>query len=509
MTTKNSQPKIEKRPPVVAVVGHIDHGKSTLLDFIRKSNIVAKEVGGITQQIAAYEVVHQTENGEKRTITFLDTPGHEAFSSMRARGAQISDVAILVVSAEDGVKAQTLEALKAVKEAGIPFLVAINKIDKPNANVEKIKGELAEHEIYLESYGGTIPSVNISAKVGTGIPELLEVILLLADLNELTGDRHLAGRAIVLESNRDAKVGVTATVIVKDGTLKVGDFLAAEEEVIKIKKIENFLGQSVKDISFSSPALIYGFTKVPNAGSEVKVLADKKAADVYLKDQAETKTSSFLNNSPKVNSGEEIGEITELAIVIKTDTVGTKEAVLQEVAKINDERLKLKIVNSSIGQITQADVAQLAASNNSIILGFNVKADKEAETLAEKQNTTIALFDIIYKLSEWLENEVATRRPKVTTEEITGSLKILKTFSQTKDKQVIGGLVVTGTFKRSKEVKIKRRDVEIGHGKIQELEQMKVKADQVQEGNQCGVMVESKIVLAPGDVLDQVDRIAK
>jgi translation initiation factor IF-2 len=494
-----------KKPPVVVIVGHIDHGKSTLLDYIRKTNIVAGEAGGITQHISAYEVEHETE-GKKELITFLDTPGHESFSSMRNRGAQIADLAILIVSAEEGVKAQTKEALKSIRDAGLPFLVAINKIDKPNANPEKIKQELAENEVFVESYGGTIPSVNISAKTGIGIDELLDMIILVSDLDPKTGNPKNAGKGIILETNRDPKIGITATVIIKDGTFTTGDFVGAGAVVAKVKKMEDFAGRQIKEAHFSSPVLLYGFSEVPTVGEPIITFKDKKEADTYLKNIS-TNTKSQTNNT-NANTNDN-GELVEIPVVIKADTVGTLEAVEKEIGQIADDRVRLKIVSSGIGAITDTDIKIVAGSTNPLVVGFQVKVDKSARDIAERFEVAIHTFDIIYKLTEWLAEEVVARRPKVLAEEILGKAKVLKVFSQTKDKQVIGGQVTEGVFSKNKEVKIIRREVEIGRGKVVQLEQNKTKADKVESGSQFGTLIESKISIAQGDILEVFQMTAK
>jgi len=280
MSKQPQEKNIIERPPIIVVMGHIDHGKSTLLDYIRKTNVVEGESGGITQHISAYEVHHKDKNGSDHRITFLDTPGHEAFSAMRARGAVLADIAILIVSAEDGIKAQTMEAYNEIKNSKTPFIVAINKIDKPNANPEKVKNELLEKEIYLEGYGGDIPYVEISAKTGQGIPEILDMMLLIAELEELKADTSVNGQGIVIESNVDPKKGISATLVITDGTLKKGMCISAGESISPVRLIENFLGESVPEATFSSPVRITGFNSVPKVGSKFVACASKKEAEL-------------------------------------------------------------------------------------------------------------------------------------------------------------------------------------------------------------------------------------
>jgi translation initiation factor IF-2 len=292
MSNKKEGEVIVPRPPVVVVMGHVDHGKSTLLDYIRKSNVVESESGGITQHISAYEVTHKDENGVDKLITFLDTPGHEAFSKMRSRGATTSDIAILVVSAEDGIKAQTLEAYNTIIESKIPYIVAINKIDKPNANIDKVKMDLVEKGIYLEGLGGDIPFVPISAKNGTGVNELLDMILLVSMMHESTGDRSELASGVIIEANREPKRGISATVIIKNGTLRTGMFVASGEAIVPTRIIENFLGKPIKEATFSSPVRLVGFISMPEVGNTFQTFKTKKEAEEYVQKFKEEKLSN-------------------------------------------------------------------------------------------------------------------------------------------------------------------------------------------------------------------------
>ena len=300
MDTKKEQKNIE-RPPIVVVMGHIDHGKSTLLDYIRKTNIVEKEAGGITQNISAYEVNHKDEHGKDKKITFLDTPGHEAFSRMRERGASVADIAILIVSAEDGVKTQTLEALKTILESKIPYIVAINKIDRPGANVEKTKIELAENEVYLENYGGKIPVVEISAKVGTGVDELLSLILLLAEMENFTGNSNENASGSIIEANLDPRRGIEASLIIKNGTLEKGMVVVVEDATCSTKIMQNFLGKVIDEATFSSPIRLVGFSKIPKVGAKFKSFKNKKEAEDYLKNSNVENNCETISNSTDSN----------------------------------------------------------------------------------------------------------------------------------------------------------------------------------------------------------------
>ncbi len=496
MQEKNNKNNIVPRPPVVAVMGHIDHGKSTLLDYIRKSNIVDKEVGGITQNISAYEVVHKDEKGADRKITFLDTPGHEAFSKMRERGANIADIAILIVSAEDGVKPQTVEAWKTIEQSKTPVIVAINKIDKPGANVEKTKTELAEHEIYLENYGGTIPFVEISAKVGTGVDTLLSLILILAELENFEGNSEENASGIVLEANLDPKRGIQATLIIKNGTLQKGMTVATSNSICSTRLIENFLGKAMDEATFSSPVRIFGFDKLPPVGEVFKSFQNKNEALAYV----ESAAKSALSPVSKTSAEETNKKI--IPIILKADVAGSLEAIEKEIAKIKHAGAEFRIVNKGVGPISESDIKNISDSSNAIILGFNVKADKSASEVADKRGVTISLFNIIYKMTEWLEVEMENRRPKIETVETTGKAKIIRAFSRTKERQIVGGKVSEGRLVLNGTVKIIRREFEIGRGKIVNLEKNKVKVGSVEEGSEFGMMVESKIEIVQGDVLE-------
>ncbi len=498
--TKENANNIIERPPVVVVMGHIDHGKSTLLDYIRKTNVTEKEAGGITQHISAYEVVHKDEKGEDKKITFLDTPGHAAFSNMRSRGAQTADIAILVVSAEDGVKPQTIEAFKTIMDSQTPFLVAINKIDKPGANIEKTKMELAENEIYLENYGGKTPFALISAKTGEGIDELLSLILILAEMEGLTGNKGEPASGVILEANMDPRRGIEATLIIKNGTLGKGMTVASEDSTCATRIVQNFLGKPIENATFSSPVRLVGWSKMPKVGATWQAFAKKAEAEEYAMSPKKTQKEKGGNME---DSGKKI-----IPLVLRADVSGMLEAIEKEIAKIKSESAEYRVVGKGVGLITESDIKSLAA-NDAIVIGFNVKADRSATEQAEKRGITISFFDIIYKMTEWLEAEMEARRPRVETQEIKGKAKILKAFSRTKERQILGGKVTEGTISLDSTVKIMRRDFEIGRGRIVNLEKMKQKTSNVEEGAEFGMMIESKIEIVAGDVIESFNLIQK
>jgi len=496
-TEKN--PTLTLRPPVVAVLGHIDHGKSTLLDYIRKTNVADGEVGGITQKISAYEIEHA---GKK--ITFIDTPGHEAFQEMRKRGSKVADVAVLIVSAEDGVKPQTIEAYKAIEESKTPFIVAINKIDKPNADLERTKISLAEHGIYLEGYGGTISFVATSAKTGEGIPALLDLVLLSAEILDLKGDTSAKASGVVIESSRNSKKGVTTTLIIKNGTLVSGTTIVAGDALVPARIIEDSRGAKITTATFSSPIVVSGWTKVPAVGSEFKTFEKKKEAEEEIA-SGERVVGAKRTSEPEAISS----EATIFPIIIKADLAGSLEAIEYEIKKIKNDRVTLKILSASIGTITESDVKFAGSAKGVVIIGFNVSADASAKVAIERLGVPVMHFDIIYKLSEWLAEESTKRTPKVTTEEIAGTAKIMRFFSKTKDRQIVGGKVLSGEINVGHEIKIIRNNVEIKRGTIRGLEQAKKKTDSVAVGFEFGTMIESAIDVAPGDIIEDVTFVEK
>jgi len=501
MDKKNEKTNNVERPPVVVVMGHIDHGKSTLLDYIRKTNVTESEAGGITQSISAYEVVHKNENGKDKKITFLDTPGHEAFSRMRERGAQIADIAILVVAGDDGVKPQTIEAWKTIVASGLPCIVAINKVDKPGVNIEKTKNELAENEIYLENYGGKIPFVEISAKAGTGIEDLLSLILILAEMENLTGDVNEDATGFVIEVNLDSKRGIEADLIIKNGTMKKGMTVVVEDSICSTRIIENYNGKMVNEATFSSPVRIAGFDKMPKVGGVFKTFKNKSDAIKYTESWQNQKDTPVNQNK----EGDQNKKI--IPIILKADTAGAIEAIEKEITKIKNEGAEFKIVGKGTGPVSESDIKK--SGEDTIIIGFNVKSDKSALEIAQNKNITISFFDIIYKMTEWLEIEMEKRRPKIETVETTGRVKIMRAFSRTKERQIVGGKVVEGSILLNAVVKIMRREFEIGRGKIVNLEKGKVKTSEVTEGTEFGMMIESKIEIVAGDTLESFALIQK
>ncbi len=505
MNKTNKKPNIIERSPVIVVMGHIDHGKSTLLDYIRKTNIVESEAGAITQHVSAYEVIHKDSNKKEKRITFIDTPGHAAFSAMRSRGANIADIAILIISAEDGVKPQTEEAYKSIQEAKIPFVVAINKIDKPNANIEKVKSELIENEIYLEGSGGDISFVPISSKNGEGIPELLDMLLLITEMEEYTGDTSLLGEGVILESKMDPKKGIDTMVIIKNGTLKQGNFLVVNNEISPIRKLEDFQGNEIEEAIFSSPVRIIGCCDVPDAGLPFKTYTSKKDAEKNLQEDC----GSSVENNIIVDNAKNYEEAVKIFLVIKADVFGTIEALKKEVAKIKTDRVIIKVILEGVGDITENDIKTASHNSKTLIVGFNTKINQTMINLAEKLNVKVASFDIIYKLTEWLEENILGMIPKIEVEEKIGRAKILAIFNKDKGEQIVGGEVKEGKIKIGSEVKIMRRDFEIGTGTITNLQSQKIQVDEVKEGIKFGVGIKSKSDIATGDYIEVFETVTK
>ncbi len=492
-----------QRAPIVAIMGHVDHGKSTLLDFIRKTNVVAGEAGGITQHISAYEVHHKDEEGNERKITFLDTPGHEAFTKMRIRGAEIADIAILVVSAEDGVKQQTIEAYETIKQANIPFIVAINKIDKPGANIDQTKANLSEHGIYVEGFGGTIPFVPISAKQGTNIPELLSTIILVSDLEEFHGNPNLPAEGIVIESHTDAKAGISATLIIKNGKISRGQFVVAGNTVCPTRMLTDFLGKAIESAEFSSPVQVTGWSAVPPVGSVFQVFDTKKEAEKALENSKENECDILSSLNEIATS-----ETKLIPLIIRTDVVGTFDALDKQISKLQRPEVAYKLVSRGVGNISEGDITFAQADKDVIIIGFNVGMDKNATELNMQVNATMKISNVIYEITEWLEIEMEKRRPRKSVADITGSLKVLKIFSAMKDKQVIGGEILEGVFVINKQGRLVRKGEIIAHGTVRNLQQNKIEAKEVKEG-QCGLMFETKESIEPGDIIELFTMIEK
>ncbi|MDE2078764.1 MAG: GTP-binding protein [Patescibacteria group bacterium] len=477
--------------PVVAIVGHIDHGKTTLLDYIRKSAVAAKEMGGITQRVSAYEIVHKGAEGE-RAITFIDTPGHEAFQKMRERAGAAADIAILIVAADDGVKPQTLEAWKAITAAKIPYIVAFTKIDKDTASLDRAKDSVMKAGIYLEGLGGDVPFAAVSGKSGEGVPELLDLIVLAADLHAISCDPTKPAEGIVLEASRDPKIGVSATVIVKQGTVKAGGFAVSGSAYAPLRIIEDYAGKKIKEICCGKPARIVGFTDEPKTGALMTVVATKKEAEALVAKNAVPTKAAERRSAPGANNEKAV-----IRLLLKADTAGSLEALEYELGKIKEEHIEFLTVGTGTGAISENDVKRLIGFSPAVILGFNVKVEPNAKDLAERQHIGIEARAIIYELSDYLKAEVERLKPEVP--EPAGRAEILRHFSTTGTKHVVGGKVVEGTLKLNERVTILRRGIEAGSGKITNLQMQRADVSSVPEGMEFGAQIDTKADVVQGD----------
>ena len=476
------------RPPIIAVMGHIDHGKSSLLDYIRKANVVASEAGGITQHVSAYVAEHAG-----RRVTFLDTPGHEAFTALRARGARSADIAILVVAADEGVMPQTLDALASIKEAGIPFVVAITKIDKNNADVERAKTSLLEHEIFLEGLGGDIAYAPVSSKTGQGIDELLDLVLLAADLADITADPDENATGFVLESTQDSKRGSSATLVIRDGTLRLGSFVVAGDAYAPVRFIEDFRGKRIDTAGPSEPVRISGFSKLAAAGSLFNVVATKKEAEALAKEHAKEHTKVAERTAAAEG-------VTELPLVVKADVAGSVDAIIHELAKIKHERGVVSVIASGVGSVSEGDVKVAHAAGGEII-AFNVGTDGIARDLADRDGISIYTFSIIYELSEKVAELLAGRVPAIDVEQELGRAKVLKPFSSSAKKQVLGARYVSGTLTLGARIKVLRNSEEIARGSITNLQQARADVNVIKTEGDFGLEIECRIPLLYGDEL--------
>ena len=489
---ENTEKNLIVRPPIVVIMGHIDHGKTKLLDTIRKTNVIDKESGGITQHIGAYEITFYSEKNpefDKRRITFIDTPGHEAFSLMREQGAKIADIAILIVAADEGVKAQTKEALKTILDSKIPFFVAINKIDRPEANPERVKQQLAELGVYLEGWGGHVPFVLISAKENTNIEELLEMILLMADMEELKGDQSVPASGMVVEAKMDSRKGVVVSLIVKNGTLKVGDEIITPSANGKIKIIEDCKARKITEATFSAPVLVFGFKELPKVGEEF-VTGD--LIEGFVKDEKKT---SF-NNGKQMNAADAEKDIN---LIVKVDVAGSLDALQKIIGRIKIGEKNLQIIDASVGDINSSDIRN-AEATGSWILGFRVKMPKDLESTVLNKKIKYFLFDIIYEVEKFFQEEI----DKIISgekEKKEGEFQILACFSQRKNDQVVGGRMIKGKFVRGNQFKVMRGEQELGTGKITNIQVMKKDMKEVEEGKEAGFNIDCGVEIKVGDIL--------
>ncbi len=494
--------KLKERPPIVTLMGHVDHGKTSLLDKIRHSRITAKEAGGITQHIGAYQVEY---NGKK--ITFLDTPGHEAFTKMRARGANVTDIVILVVAADEGIKPQTVEAINHAKSAGVAIIVAINKIDKPEANPDMVKRQLLEYDLVVEDYGGDIVSVPVSAKSGQGIDELLEYILLLAEMLELKANPDRPAKGYIIEAKIDKGRGPVATVLVQNGTLKRGDVFTCGYTYGKVRGMFNDLGKQEKEAPPSTPVEVLGFNSIPDAGDKFYVVQSEQIAREIAEVKKLRDESSKQQKQPKKLSLEDLfkkmeeGEVKELPIVLKCDVQGSVETIDALLNKLSNEEVKINVIHKAVGAITENDVL-LASASNAIIVGFHVKADKKTMKLAEQEGVDIRIHNIIYELTNEIKAAIEGMLEPEIKEEVIGRLEVRQVFKVPKVGFVAGCYVLEGYITRKAMVRVYRDNILIHDGRISSLKRFKDDVSEVKAGYECGLSIENLKDIREGDEIE-------
>ena len=490
------------RPPVICVMGHVDHGKTSLLDAIRQSNVTSREAGGITQHIGAYVV---EANGQR--ITFLDTPGHEAFTAMRMRGAQATDIAILVVAADDGVMPQTVEAINHAKAAGVEIIVAVNKIDKPSANVERVKQELSEYELIPEDWGGSTVFVPVSAHTKEGIPELLEMILLTAEVKELKANPNRKARGLVIEAQLDKGRGPVATVLVQKGTLKVGDSIAAGSCYGRVRAMMDDKGNRVKEAGPSTPVEILGLNDVPNAGEVFVALQNEKEARSFAETFITEGKNKLIEDTKAKLSLDDLfsqikaGNVKELPIIVKADVQGSVEAVKQSLVKLSNEEVVGKVIHGGVGTINESDVT-LASASNAIIIGFNVRPDATAKSIADREKVDMRLYRVIYQAIEDVEAAMKGMLDPIYEEQVTGHAVVRQTFKASGVGTIAGSYVLDGKITRGSKARITREGEQIFEGPLASLKRFKDDVKEVNAGYECGLVFEGFNDLKEDDMIE-------
>ena len=492
---------LKPRPPIVTVMGHVDHGKTSLLDSIRNTRVTDREAGGITQHIGASEV---TVNGKK--VVFLDTPGHEAFTEMRSRGAKVTDIAILVVAADDGIMPQTVEAINHSKAAGVPIIIAINKIDKPSANIERVRQELSEKGLLVEEWGGNVIDVPVSAKTGENIDTLLEMVLLVAEMEELKAnpDRNAVGT--VIESNLDKGRGPVATVIISNGTLKVGDPIVAGSSYGKVRAMINDKGKRIKKAPPSTPVEILGLNEVPNAGDQFVVLASDKAARTIAEKRKEKIRDEQMKASSKISLEDlfekmQHGELKELNIIVKADVQGSVEAVRQSIEKLTNEEVSVRVIHGGVGAITESDI-MLASASNAIVIGFNVRPSTGANTLVEREKVDMRTYRIIYEAIEDIEKAMKGMLDPEYVEEELGKAEIRLPFKVPNAGMVAGSYVISGKILRNAKARLVRDGIVVYDGTIDSLRRFKDDVKEVATGYECGIGLTNFNDIKEGDIIE-------
>ncbi len=498
---EDAEDALVERPPVVTIMGHVDHGKTTLLDAIRESKVVDQEAGGITQHIGAYQV---EINGRK--ITFLDTPGHEAFTAMRSRGAQVTDIAILVVAADDGVMPQTVEAINHAKAADVPIIVAVNKCDRPNANPDRVKQELTEHGLVPEEWGGDTVCVNISALRHENLDELLEMILLVADMREITANPDRAARGNVIEAELDKGRGPVATVLIRKGTIRVGDAIVAGKVYGKVRAMVDYKGQRIEEAGPATPVEILGFNDVPQAGDVMVVVSDDKTARQVGEERAQEEREAELHKTSRVTLDELFsqinqGQVKDLNLVVKADVQGSVEAISQSLLRLSNEEVRINVIHGGVGAISETDV-NLAAASNAIIVGFNVRPDATARKAAEREEVDLRLYRVIYEAIDHVKAALEGMLEPEYKEVVLGQAEVRATFRVPGVGTIGGCYVIEGKISRNAEVRVLRDNVVIHEGKISSLKRFKDDVREVATNYECGIGVERFNDIKEGDVIE-------
>lgn len=499
---QNEKDKLVTRPPVVTIMGHVDHGKTTLLDAIRKSNLVGRESGGITQHIGAYQITI-----ENKKITFIDTPGHEAFTQLRARGAKLTDIVILVVAADDGLMPQTKEAIQHARASGVPIMVAINKIDKANANIDRVKQQLSKEELLTEDWGGETISVEISATEKTNLAELLEMIVLLSDMEEIKGHPGVPAQGVVLEARLDTSKGPVGTVIVQNGVLKRGDVFISGTTVGKVKALFDEKGKGANEAGLSTPIEIMGFTDVPVAGELIQVLPDMELAKRIVdyrksqkKEREESGTSERMTLDQLFKNIEE-GETKELHLIVKTDVHGSAEVLEDILPNLSTDEVKVNLVACSTGKITESDI-NLATTTEAIIIGYNTKPSKKTADLAKKEGIEIRVYNVIYELIDDIKLALKGMLEPVEKEIYLGKAQVKRTFGISKVGLIAGCLVKDGKIVRNAKAKVIRNGNVIHEGKISSLKHLKENVAEIKKDYECGIGIQNFNDIQPGDVIE-------
>jgi translation initiation factor IF-2 len=491
----------ERRPPVVTIMGHVDHGKTSLLDAIREANVAAGEAGGITQHIGAY---HVEKNGRK--IVFIDTPGHEAFTRMRARGAKVTDIVVLVVAADDGVMPQTLEAIDHAKAAKVPIIVAVNKIDKPDAQPERIKQQLADRGLLAEDWGGDTVTVPVSAKAKTNLDLLLEMILLVADMQDIKANPARPAMGTVLEAQLDRGRGPVATVLVRNGTLRVGDYFICGSVFGRVRAMFDDRGQPVREVLPSMPAEVLGLESLPDVGDTFQVVTDTaKAKQIVIYRESKAREAAMAKTNritlDQLHDQLKEGEVKELNIILKTDVGGTAEVLTDTLQKLSTDKVKIRVLHSGVGAITETDVL-LASASNAIIVGFNVRPERTAQAVAEQEKVDIRLHTIIYELSDEIKRAMTGMLEPVFKEVYKGRAQVREVFRISKVGTVAGCMVQDGSIARDSEVRLLRDNVVIHTGKVVGLKRFKNDASEVKQGFECGISLANFNDIKPGDIIE-------